>query len=491
MHSRTILGACTSSAPASKKSTCCRTTRTITSGNQKVCIVATRIKCRTKSYPDITFKPHVETGVLKVIDEQTWSVIDTHVLDPQEVILCIKTLNLEISETTHERKELIAVGTSTVHGEDLATKGCIRIFEVITVVPEPDRPETNRRLRLIVKDEVKGAVSAVSELGTQGFLIMAQGQKCMVRGLKEDGTLLPVAFMDMQCYVTFLKTLPRTGMLMMGDAFKGLWFTGYTVSISPFSRPHISLPYQQLTTFPGRTLQNDALRALEKPSRSPIRRLPPARQNPLPRRRRRRHEPPSPSLRPRQYVPSPNHRTKKHKLTYKPPTDPKSLSGIRLLPRSTFHTGHFPSTTHLLTSNLTIPEAPSSTFDSAPSDDDAPPQTTTHQLLHTTHSGTLALLTPLSESTYRRLASLTTYLANTLDSPCGLNPKAWRMAGDSIGEGGKGGGVLDGNLIMRWGELGYSRQREGLGKVGGEGEEWVFWGEREVLGGWGIFGRRG
>jgi len=179
---------------------------------------------------DITFKPSIERGVVKLLDEKSWTVIDTHVLDPQEVVLSIKTLNLEVSETTHQRKDLIAVGTSIIHGEDLATKGCIRIFEVITVVPQPDRPETNKRLKLIVKDEVKGAVSAISELGTQGFLIMAQGQKCMVRGLKEDGTLLPVAFMDMQCYVSDLKNLPGTGMLAMGDAYRGVWFTGYTVS---------------------------------------------------------------------------------------------------------------------------------------------------------------------------------------------------------------------------------------------------------------------
>jgi cleavage and polyadenylation specificity factor subunit 1 len=166
-----------------------------------------------------------------VIDEKTRSVLDTHLLDPQEVVLCIKTLNLEVSEITHERKQVIAVGTSIVCGEDLATNGYIRIFEVINVVPDPDRPETNRKLRLIVKDQVKGAVSAISEVGSQGFMIMAQGQKCMVRGLKEDGTLLPVAFMDMQCYVTVLKTLPNSGMLLMGDAFKGLWFTGYTVRL--------------------------------------------------------------------------------------------------------------------------------------------------------------------------------------------------------------------------------------------------------------------
>lgn len=180
---------------------------------------------------DTTFKPHVERGVIKLMDEKTWTVIDTHVMEPQEVVLCIKTLNLEVSETTHQRKDLIAVGTSIVLGEDLATKGNIRIFEVITVVPEPDRPETNKRLKLIVKDEVKGAVSAISDLGTQGFMIMAQGQKSMVRGLKEDGTLLPVAFMDMQTYVTTMKTLLNTGMLLMGDAYKGVWFTGYTVRL--------------------------------------------------------------------------------------------------------------------------------------------------------------------------------------------------------------------------------------------------------------------
>jgi cleavage and polyadenylation specificity factor subunit 1 len=181
---------------------------------------------------DASFKPRVEHGIIKVMDEKTWTVIDTHVLEPQEVILCIKMLNLEVSETTHQRKDLIAVGTAIVHGEDLATKGNIRIFEVITVVPEPDHPETNKRLKLIVKDEVKGAVSAISDLGTQGFMIMAQGQKSMVRGLKEDGTLLPVAFMDMQCYVTTMKSLPNTGMLLMGDAYKGVWFTGYTVRLT-------------------------------------------------------------------------------------------------------------------------------------------------------------------------------------------------------------------------------------------------------------------
>ncbi|KAJ4287261.1 mRNA cleavage and polyadenylation factor subunit [Kalmusia sp. IMI 367209] len=393
---------------------------------------------------DITFKPHVEQGVIKVIDEKTWSLIDTHVLDPQEVILCIKTLNLEVSETTHERKQLIAVGTSTVHGEDLATKGCIRIFEVITVVPDPARPETNRKLRLIVKDEVKGAVSAVSELGTQGFLIMAQGQKCMVRGLKEDGTLLPVAFMDMQCYVTLLKTLPQTGMLMMGDAFKGLWFTGYTEE--PYKMMLFGRSKHHLEVLAGDFLPFEKSLSLV---------IADADMN--------------------------------LQILQFDPDNPKSMGGLRLLHKSTFHTGHFPSTMTLLTSALSMP----STSD-FPAIDDLPPSSPApqHQILHASASGTVALLTPLGENTYRRLSGLTTYLANTLDSACGLNPRAFRASAEGEGVGGGGGvakGVLDGNLVMRWG-AGVAEAEGGAGE--GRWRRVGVLGEREVLAGWGLFGRR-
>ncbi|KAF1959333.1 protein CFT1 [Byssothecium circinans] len=394
---------------------------------------------------DISFKPHVEQGVLKVVDDKTWSVIDTHVFEPQEVILCVKTLTLEVSETTHQRKEVIAVGTSIVRGEDLATKGCIRIFEVITVVPEPTRPETNRRLRLIVKEEVKGAVSAISEVGTQGFMIMAQGQKCMVRGLKEDETLLPVAFMDMQCYVTFLKTLPDTGLLLMGDAFKGLWFTGYTEE-----------PYKMMLF--GRSKDNLELLAGEfLPFENQL------------------------------HIIVADADMNLQVLQYDP-EDPKSTAGVRLLHRSTFHTGHFPVSMDLVRSKLHMPTSSEFPGGVGPEDDRGKAQPL-HQILLTTQTGALGLLTPLSESSYRRLSGLTTYLSSTLESACGLNLNSWRGVEGELGSGVGARDVLDGGLLMRWGELGVQRQREGLGQV--DGDEWVFWGEREVLAGWGVFGRRG
>ena len=108
-------------------------------------------------------------------------------------------------------------------------KGRVYIFDIIEVVPEPDHPETHLKLKLVAKEEVKGAVTAVTEIGSEGFLLVAQGQKCMVRGLKEDGTLLPVAFIDTQCYVSVTKELKGTGLCILADVVKGVWFAGYTV----------------------------------------------------------------------------------------------------------------------------------------------------------------------------------------------------------------------------------------------------------------------
>lgn len=177
----------------------------------------------------ITFCPEVPQSVVKVISPKTWTVIDEYPLEAAEHITAVQNVNMEVSENTHERRDLIVVGTAITKGEDIPARGGIYVFDVIDVVPDPEKPETGRKLKLIGKETVKGAVTALSGIGGQGFLIVAQGQKCIVRGLKEDGSLLPVAFMDMSCYVSVAKELKGTGMCLLGDAVKGIWFAGYSV----------------------------------------------------------------------------------------------------------------------------------------------------------------------------------------------------------------------------------------------------------------------
>lgn len=100
-----------------------------------------------------------------------------------EIALVVKTIEMEISEHTKERKQLVAVGTGIFKGEDHSARGGIYVFEIIEVVPEPGKPETNCKLKLVCREEVKGTVSAIC--GVNGYLLAAQGQKVL------DYTLLP------------------------------------------------------------------------------------------------------------------------------------------------------------------------------------------------------------------------------------------------------------------------------------------------------------
>lgn len=177
----------------------------------------------------LPFPPNMARGVLKLINPTTWTAIDTHDLEAGESIESMKSLSLEVSEETKERRMVLAVGSALSKGEDLPTRGRVQVLDIVAVIPEPGRPETNRRLKPIAKEDIpRGGVTALSEIGTQGLMLVAQGQKCMVRGLKEDGSLLPVAFLDMNCHVASVRALPRTGLCVISDAFKGVWFAGYT-----------------------------------------------------------------------------------------------------------------------------------------------------------------------------------------------------------------------------------------------------------------------
>lgn len=151
-------------------------------------------------------------------------------IEPNETILCAQEISVEVSERTHDQRPMIIIGTAIMRGEDQPSNGAIYVYDIITVVPDRDVPGSDRALKLISREEVKGAVTCLTGIGADGLVIAAQGQKLMVRGLKEDDTMLPVAFMDVNIQVTALKSLKGTGIALMGDAQKGIWMLGYTVS---------------------------------------------------------------------------------------------------------------------------------------------------------------------------------------------------------------------------------------------------------------------
>ncbi|ODQ63227.1 hypothetical protein NADFUDRAFT_84410 [Nadsonia fulvescens var. elongata DSM 6958] len=162
-------------------------------------------------------------GYIKLLSSKTWDVIDEIELEDNEVALQVKSMKLEVSEQSKRTKEVIVFGTGFYRGEDLATKGEFYIYEIIEVVPEPGKPETNRKFKLIHRERVKGAVTTLCEVA--GHLLVAQGPKVVVRNLQEDNSVSPVAFLDMSMYVIEAKSMKN--MLMLGDAMNSISFVGF------------------------------------------------------------------------------------------------------------------------------------------------------------------------------------------------------------------------------------------------------------------------
>ncbi|KAE8350582.1 protein cft1 [Aspergillus coremiiformis] len=381
-----------------------------------------------------SFFPEVQRSSLKVVSPKTWTVIDSYLLGPAEHVMAVENMSLEVSENTNERKDMIVVGTAFTRGEDIASRGCVYVFEVIKVVPDPEKPETDRKLRLVGKEPVKGAVTALSEIGGQGFLIVAQGQKCIVRGLKEDGSLLPVAFMDVQCYVSVVKELKGTGMCIIADAMKGLWFAGY--SEEPYKMSLFAKDLDYLEVLAADFLPDgNKLFMLVADSDCNL-----------------------------------------HVLQYDP-EDPKSSNGDRLLSRSKFHTGNFASTLTLLPRTMVSSERMISDVDTM----DIEIQVPRHQVLLTSQNGSIGLVTCVSEESYRRLSALQSQLTNTIEHPCGLNPRAFRAV-ESDGTAGRG--MLDGKLLSQWLDMSKQRKMEIASRVGSN--EWEIKADLEAISGAGL-----
>jgi cleavage and polyadenylation specificity factor subunit 1 len=138
-----------------------------------------------------------------------------------------------------------------------------------------------------------------------------------------------------------------------------------------------------------------------------------------------------------------------------------------LLHKTTFSLGG-----HLPTSMTLLPRTKSATTLSATPDAANVAAEATipeHELLITSSTGSIALLSPLNEIQYRKMSTLAVQLANTLYHACGLNPRAYRVGGRDEVVGGRA--IVDGGMLLRWTELGSQRRAEVAGRVGVDVEE--------------------
>ncbi|KAK9468584.1 CPSF A subunit region-domain-containing protein [Lipomyces arxii] len=360
---------------------------------------------------DILFPALVEQGSLVLLSPKSWIPVDSYEFGFNEVACVVKSVRLQLSEHSSARREYMAVGTGVYNGEDLPAKGFVYIFEIISVVPEPGKPEHNHKLKLIVKEDVRGVVSSLCDVN--GYLLAAQGPKVMVRALREDNSFLPVAFMDMNLLVSEAKSVKN--MILMGDVAKSVWFVGF--SEEPYKMQLFGKDLQKVEVMAADfVVDGETMHFVVADAQHKLRIL--------------------------QYDPE----------------NPRSSSGQRLILKSEFYTGLD------IESIVMVPKAEAGEG-----------STDRYMCIGGTRSGNLVSIIPVSELEYRRLVVVQQQMADKLEHVAGLNPRMYRSLYTSTDMSGAASrAVLDGNLILQFASFGLERQLDVVEHVG-KGTESEIW----------------
>ncbi|KAG8693476.1 mRNA cleavage and polyadenylation factor subunit [Ceratobasidium sp. 394] len=358
--------------------------------------------------------PQIHCSSLELITPDSWTTVDGYEFAQNEFVNAVESVPLETLSTEKGLKDYIVVGTTISRGEDLAVKGATYVFEVVEVVPEPGAKSRPYKLRLLCREDSKGAVTALC--GMNGYLVSSMGQKIFVRAFDLDEKLTGVAFMDVGVYVTSLR--PLKNLLLIGDMVKSVWFVAFQeepFKLVPISKDRQLLSVTHANFFFGPQGQlsfaaSDDLGVL------------------------------------RIYEYNPHH--------------PESNNGARLICLSEFNT-HVPHSDVLVVSQKS---------EASPNPDVVDMQTsgTASCLVISASDGSVSTLTPLDQTQFGRLHLLQGQLIRNIQHVAGLNPKAHRYVRNDNVSRSLSNGVLDGDLLAAFEELPVAKQVEMTQQIGAE-----------------------
>ncbi|KAI9469973.1 MAG: CPSF A subunit region-domain-containing protein [Benjaminiella poitrasii] len=353
------------------------------------------------------FLPQVGTYSMVMVSPVTWEIVDRIEFEEFEQVFSLECATLESKQTSTGRKHFMVVGTGFLKGEDTSMRGSIRIYDIIEVVPEPNNPQTNHKFKHIHTEDVKGAVTAMCNVS--GHLASCIGSKVIVWSLEDDESLVGVAFIDVQIYVTSMSSIKN--FILLGDAQKSIWFLGF--QLEPAKLSLLGKDYQSfevgcvdfiiddksLYFVVGDTMENLDIY---------------------------------------QYA----------------PFNLQSFGGQKLMRRGDFHVGSQVQTM------IRLPQLERT--------ENGLEYNRRHFCLCGTLNGSIAVLSPISEKTFKRLNTLYGQLVNNVQHVAGLNPRTYRLIKGPKQRmaSNRTKAILDGDLIFEFAGLSLEQQRETTKQIG-------------------------
>ncbi|KAI9364067.1 CPSF A subunit region-domain-containing protein [Pilaira anomala] len=353
------------------------------------------------------FLPEVDKFSMIMVSPVTWETVDEVEFEEFEQCFSLQCAALESKQTSTGRKYFMVVGTGCLRGEDTTMRGSIRIFDIIEVVPEPNNPQTNHKFKHLHTEDVKGAVTAMCNIS--GHLASCIGSKVIVWSLEDDESLVGVAFIDVQIYVTSMSSIKN--FILLGDAQKSIWFLGF--QLEPAKLSLLGKDYQSFEVGCVDFIIDDKSLYLVVGDTSE-------------------------NLDLYQYA----------------PFNLQSFGGQKLMRRGDFHVGSQVQTM------VRLPQIEKT--------ENGLEYSRRHFCLCGTFSGSISVLSPISEKTFKRLSTLYGQLVNNVQHVAGLNPRAYRLIKGPKQRmaSNRTKAVLDGDLIFEFAGLSIERQKETTKQIG-------------------------
>lgn len=138
-------------------------------------------------------------------------------LNEWEHVSCLKIVDLPYEGHTSGLRSYLVVSTIFCYSEDVNSRGRIILFDIIETVPEPDKPLTNTKLKMIYEKEQKGPVTCIDAVNAH--LIGCVGQKIFIWEFKNN-ELIGKAFIDCSFYIHKMITLKN--FILIADLHKSI-----------------------------------------------------------------------------------------------------------------------------------------------------------------------------------------------------------------------------------------------------------------------------
>lgn len=359
--------------------------------------------------------PQIDKFSFVLVSPSNWQIVPEIQmdLDEWEHVLSLKVVMLTYEGAQSGLKEYICMGTNYNYSEDITSRGRILLFDLIEVVPEPDKPWTKYKLKQVYAKEQKGPVSAITSI--MGFLVSSVGQKVYLWQLKDDD-IVGVAFIDTNIFIHQMVSIKS--LILVADIYKSvtvLRFQNQFRTLSMVSRDYNPLMVYQIEYL----VDNANLAFLASDSESNF------------------------------------------SIFMYQPESRESHGGQKLLRRADYHLGQKINAMFRVACNFK---------------QQSEKKVLAYENKHVTFFGTLdggfGFVLPLPEKTYRRLFMLQNVLLTHSAHLAGLNPKSYRTIKQSRRMlTNPARGIIDGELIWQYMQLNNAEKLEIAKKIGTKVEE--------------------